>query len=171
MIENVVDVDRFLGERTLIAEHFHAVDEIADAVGFRADQLRQRAILVGERRFEKLRRTADADSGFLISCAQHGGHARRTVRAAARCVNWRSIICAMLRCWTMSRMCPARSGNGPACTSTSLGMRKLRRVHFRRRYSFDRHSRPANLLEQRDERTAEGQQFIEGLALQHGDGR
>src|SRR4029079_7778665 len=47
-IEHVVDVDGLFRQRALVAEYLHAVDEIADAVGLRANQLRQRAVGVGE---------------------------------------------------------------------------------------------------------------------------
>ncbi len=44
VLEHVMDVDGVLAERALVAEHLHAIDEIADAVGLRADELRQRAV-------------------------------------------------------------------------------------------------------------------------------
>ena len=42
-----------------------------------------------------------------------------TERAAARCVSWRSIICAIERCCSISTMRPGCSGMPPANTSTS----------------------------------------------------
>ncbi len=59
------------------------------------------------------------DSGFLISCASTAARPE-TERAAARCVSWRSIICAMERCCSISTMRPGSSGIAPANTSTSL---------------------------------------------------
>ena len=61
------------------------------------------------------------DSGFLISCASTAA-SPDTERAAARWVSWRSIICAMFRCCSMSTTSPGWSGIGPPCTSTSLGL-------------------------------------------------
>ena len=58
--EHVVDVDGLLGERALVAEDLHAVDEIADALGLGADELGQRAVLVGEVLLEELGGAADA---------------------------------------------------------------------------------------------------------------
>ena len=49
----LLDPDGSGREGTLVAEHLHAIDEIADAIGLAADELRQGAVFVGERRFEK----------------------------------------------------------------------------------------------------------------------
>ena len=100
-----MDVDGLLGDRALVAEHLHAVDERADAVGLGADELRQRAVLVGERRLEQLRRAADTRQRVLDLVRQHPAMPD-TDRAAARCVSWRSIICAIVRCCSMSTTRP-----------------------------------------------------------------
>ena len=49
------------------------------------------------------------DSGFLISCASTAAMPD-TERAAARCVSWRSIICAIERCCSISTIRPGCSG-------------------------------------------------------------
>src|SRR6202044_2028143 len=41
LIEHHVDVDRFALDRPLVGEHFHAIDQLHDAVGLVANQLRQ----------------------------------------------------------------------------------------------------------------------------------
>ena len=58
------------------------------------------------------------DSGFLISCASTCAMPD-TERAAARCVSWRSIICAIERCCSISTIRPGWSGSAPPNTSTT----------------------------------------------------
>ena len=62
----------FALDRPLVGEHFHAVDELHDAVGLVADQPRQGAIVVGGRLFEQLRRAADAGERILDLVREHG---------------------------------------------------------------------------------------------------
>ena len=50
VIEHVVNVDRLDADRALVAEDLHAVDQFADAVGLRADQLGQGAVFIGQLR-------------------------------------------------------------------------------------------------------------------------
>ena len=52
------------------------------------------------------------DSGFLISCASTAAMPD-TERAAARWVSWRSIICAIERCCSISTIRPGWSGMAP----------------------------------------------------------
>ena len=74
------------------------------------------------------------DSGFLISCASSAARPE-TERAAARWVSWRSIICAMERCCSISTIRPGCSGMAPAYTSTSLWV-PLRGRPTSMQYSF-----------------------------------
>ena len=60
VIEHDMDVDRLALDRPLVGEDFHAVDQFHDAVGFVANQPRQRAVVVVRRLLEQLRRAADA---------------------------------------------------------------------------------------------------------------
>ena len=60
MREHDVDVDRLALGRTLVREHLHLVDEIANAIGLAADQSRQCAIVAAKRRLQQLRRAPDA---------------------------------------------------------------------------------------------------------------
>ena len=83
VIEHVVDVDGLLRQRALVAEHFHAVDEIADAVGLRADQLRQRAVGVVDVLLEQLRGAADAGQRVLDLVGEHRGEPRYRARRRA----------------------------------------------------------------------------------------
>ena len=72
-----------VAERALVAEHLHAVDQIADAIGLRADELRQRAVLVLEAGLQQLRGAADARQRVLDLVRQHRGHARHRARGGA----------------------------------------------------------------------------------------
>ena len=78
-----MDVDGLRRQRPLVAEHLHAVDEIADAVGLRADELGQRAVLVLRPGSSSWAAPRMPDSGFLISCASTAGHARYGARGGA----------------------------------------------------------------------------------------
>ncbi len=70
----------FFRQRPLVAEDFHAIDEIADAVGLGADQLRQRAIFVRKRRLQKLRRPTNTRQRVLDFVGQNRSHARHGAR-------------------------------------------------------------------------------------------
>ena len=83
VIEHDVNVDRLALDRALVAEHLHAVDELHDAVGFVADQPRQRAVVVVDRLLEQLRRAADARQRILDLVGQHGGERDHRARRAA----------------------------------------------------------------------------------------
>jgi hypothetical protein len=72
VLEYDVDVDGFALDRPLVGEHFHAVDELHDAVGFVADQPRQGAIVVGGRLFEQLGRATDAGERVFDLVCEHG---------------------------------------------------------------------------------------------------
>ncbi len=82
-VEHFVDVDRGARQRHRIAERFHAIDQPADAVGFVADQLGERAVGGRHRFFQKLRRAADARERILDLMRQHRGHAAHRARRAA----------------------------------------------------------------------------------------
>src|SRR5215472_19279213 len=60
VIENHVDIDLLAFDRALVAEHFHAVDELYDAVGLITDQPGQDAIIVACLLLQELRRAANA---------------------------------------------------------------------------------------------------------------
>src|SRR5690606_4188318 len=83
VIENIVDVDRLGRERTLVAEDLHAVDEIADAIGLRADETRKCAVLSGKRGLEKLRGTPDSGERVLDLMREHGSKPRDRARGGA----------------------------------------------------------------------------------------
>ena len=109
VVEHRVDVDRLGAERALVAEHLHAVDQVADAIGLGADELGQRAVLVLEAGLQQLGGAADARQRVLDLVGQHGAMPD-TERAAARWVSWRSIICAIERCCSISTIRPGWSG-------------------------------------------------------------
>ena len=83
MIEHDMDVDRLALDRALVGEHLHAVDQLHDAVGLVADQLRQRAVVVVGRCFEQLRRAANAGERIFDLVRQHGGKRNHRARGAA----------------------------------------------------------------------------------------
>ena len=83
VLEHDVDVDGLALDRALVGEHFHAVDELDDAVGLVADQPCQGAILVADRLFEQLRRAADAGERILDFVRQHGRERGHRARGAA----------------------------------------------------------------------------------------
>ena len=78
-----MDVDRLALERTLVAEDLHAVDQLADAVRLGADELGQRAVAVGALAFEQLRRAPDAGKRVLDLMGEHGGKSGHGARGAA----------------------------------------------------------------------------------------
>ena len=69
-------------QRPLVAEHLHAVDQIADAVGFVADELGERAVLGRARSVQKLRRAANAGERVLDFMRQDRRHAGDRARRA-----------------------------------------------------------------------------------------
>ena len=83
VVQNVMDIDGLLGERPLVAEHFHAVHEIADALGLGADELAQHPVLVREVLLEKLGCALDAGQRILDLVREHGRHARYRARGRA----------------------------------------------------------------------------------------
>ncbi len=78
-----MNVDRLALDRPLVAEHFHAVDELHDAVGFVANEPRQRAVVVVDRLLQELRRAADAGQRIFDFVRQHGGECDHRARRAA----------------------------------------------------------------------------------------
>ena len=83
VFEHGMDVDRLALDRPLVGEHFHAVDQLHDAVGLVADQPRQRAVVVAGGLLEQLRRAADAGQRILDLVRQHGGKRDHRARRAA----------------------------------------------------------------------------------------
>ena len=67
-----MDVDRLALDRPLVAEYFHTVDQLHDAVGLVADQTRQRTVVVLDRLFKQLRCAADAGQRILDLVGEHG---------------------------------------------------------------------------------------------------
>ena len=73
----------FLLNGPLVAEHLHAVDEVADAVRFVGDELRQRPVLFRGADFEELRGAPDARKRVLDFVGEHRRHGRHRARGAA----------------------------------------------------------------------------------------
>ena len=78
-----MDVDRLALERALVAEDLHAVDQLADAVRLRTDELRQRAVAVGALALEKLRCAPDAGERVFDLVGKDGGKPGDRARGAA----------------------------------------------------------------------------------------
>ena len=68
--------------RPLVAEHLHAVDEIADAAGFVDDELGERPVFLGGARFEELSRAPDAGKRVLDLMGEHRRHGGDGARGA-----------------------------------------------------------------------------------------
>ena len=83
MIEHVMNVDRLARDRPLVAEDLHAVDELADAVDFGADQLRERAVKVRALVLDQLRSASDARERVLDFMGEHRCESRDGARRAA----------------------------------------------------------------------------------------
>jgi hypothetical protein len=80
-----MNVDGLRAQRALVAEHLHAVDQVADAIGLRADELCQRPVLVSQARLQQLRGAADSRQRVLDLVRQHRRHAGdRAGRGAVR---------------------------------------------------------------------------------------
>ena len=82
-VQHLVDVHRRAHQRHRIAKRLHPIDERANAIGFVADELRQRTVVGRNRVFEKLRRAADAGERILDLVRKHGRHAAHRTRGAA----------------------------------------------------------------------------------------
>ena len=78
-----MDIDRIAVDRPLVGKYLHAVDQRHDAVGLVGDETRQRAVLVGNRRLQKLGRAANAGERVLDLMRQHGGQAGDRAGGAA----------------------------------------------------------------------------------------
>ena len=80
VIQHLMDVHRLFAHRPLVAEHLHAVDQIADAVGLRADELCQRPVVVSEAGLQQLGGAPDPRKRVLDLMRQHGREARYRAR-------------------------------------------------------------------------------------------
>ena len=168
VIEHVVDVDGLFRQRPLVAEHLHAVDEIADAIGLRADQLRQGAIGVAEVLLEKLRGAADARQRVLDLVGQHRGEARYRARGGAM----GQLALDHLRHVPLLQHEHDEAGlvrHRAAIDVDQLGALKLRRRRPRRRIRSRVEPERAHLVDQRQQRATEGHHLVELDALQQGD--
>ena len=84
-IEHFVNVHRCARQGAGVAEHFHPVDERADAIRFLADQLREFLLLVGRGIFEELRCAANSGQWIFDLMGEHCRHAmKRAYRAAVQ---------------------------------------------------------------------------------------
>ena len=83
VFEHQMDVDGLARDRPLVAEYFHAIDQLYDAVGLLADQAGEAAVVIADGLFEKLRGTADSRKRILDLVCEHGRErAHRTGRPA-----------------------------------------------------------------------------------------
>ncbi len=159
-----MDVDRLALDRPLVAEDFHAVDELHDAIGLVADQPRQRAVVVVDRLLEKLRRAADAGQRIFDLVRQHGGKRDHRTRRAA-----------------MGELAIHLVGDGALLQHHHdmvrlLGQRRdvkidqpVARIARRAEIDFvfvDGRAAPAHLLDQREQRAAERHEVAQQMAPQ-----
>ena len=105
------------------------------------------------------------DSGFLISCASTCAMPD-TERAAARWVSWRSIICAIERCCSISMIRPGLSGSAPPNTSTTR-LTPLRGRPTSTPYSLTVAPVRRTWADQGRQRAREGDDVGQRLPLQH----
>ena len=166
VVEHVVNVDRLALNRTLVAEDLHAVDELADAVGFRADQLRQGAVGIGALAFEQLRRTPDAGERVLDLMREHGrepGHrARRAAMGELALDHLRHA--ALLE---QDQHVTRRFGERPAVEIDELRAIEAERAEVDAVF-VDMGVLPLHLLDEREEWAAEGDHLAERVAGEHG---
>ena len=83
VVEHHMNIDRLALNRAFVAKHFHAVDQLHDAVGFIADEPRQRAVFVIDRLLEQLCCAADAGQRVFDFVRKHGGERDNRTRRAA----------------------------------------------------------------------------------------
>ena len=164
MIEHVVDIDRFALQRPLVAEDLHAVDQFADAVGLGADQLRQGTVAIGALALEQLRRAPDAGQRVLDLVGEHGGEAGYRAGGAAM----GKLALDHLRHAALLQHDHHAAGHfrdGPA-----VKIDQFRRVEAERAeidaVLVDRGAVALHLLDQGDERAAEGDHVGERAAAQ-----
>ncbi len=165
MVEHVVDVDRLALERPLVAEDLHAVDELADAVGLGADELGQGAVAVGALAFEQLRRAPDAGERVLDLMREHGGKSGDGARGAAMgelALDHLRHAALLEHDQHAARRIGQRSG---------VEIDELRRLEAERAevdaIFVDGGAVPLHLLDESDERAAEGDDIGEDAAAQH----
>ena len=165
MVEHVVDVDRLALERPLVAEDLHAVDELADAVGFRADELGQGPVGIGALAFEQLGGAPDAGERVLDFMSEHRGQSGdRARRAAVGELPLDHLRHAALL--QHDHHAAGRVGQRPA-----IKIDELRRIEAEgaeiHAIFVDGGAVALHLLDEGDERAAEGDDFGERVAAQH----
>ena len=165
MIQHVVDVHRLALQGPLIAEDLHAVDQLADAVGLGADQLGQSAVGVGALAFQQLRRAPDAGERILDLMREHGGEAgHRACRAAMGELALDHLRHAALL--QHDHDAAGHLGDGSA-----IEIDQLRRIEAERAeidaVFVDRGAVALHLLDQRDQRAAEGHHVDERATAQN----
>ncbi len=164
-----MDVDRVAVDRPLVGKYLHAIDQRDDAVGLVGDQPRQRAVLVGSRQFEQLRSAANAGERVLDLMREHRGKAGDRARRAA-----------------MRHLPVDLVGHRPFLEHHHDEARKFRHrrnveiddlldAEARRRHVdavlVDRRTALAHLIDQRQQRTAEGNEAGQRVAGEHGRAR
>ena len=152
-------------ERPLVAEDLHAVDQLADAVGLGADELGQGAVAVGALAFEQLRRAPDAGERVLDLMREHGGETGDRARGAAM----GELTLDHLRHAALlqhDQHAPGHLGERSAVEIDELRRLEAERAEIDAIF-VDRGAVPLHLLDQRDQRAAEGDDVGESAAAQH----
>ena len=157
-------VDGVALARTLVAEKLDPLDELHDPIGLVANQLGQQALVIGNRRFQQLRRAANARKRVLDLMREHG----------AECGD-------RPRCPSMGQLSVHFFGNCPFLQHNHHG---IALAGQRRGENIDdpidpepgraevepvladAGAAPLHLLDQREHGRAEGDQIVDTLPLQ-----
>ena len=165
VVEHRVDVDRLALDRPLVGEHLHAVDQLHDAVGLVADQPGERAVVVVDAGFEQLGGAADAGQRVLDLVGEHRGEAGDGARGAAMgelavdLVGHRALL---QHDDDAARLFEAGRG---VDVDDALGA-VARRADVDAVF-VDRRAALAHLLDQRQQRAAEGHEIGERVPAEH----
>ena len=160
-----MDVDRLALDRPLVGEDLHAVDQLDDAVGLVADQPGQRAVLVADRGFEQLRRAADAGERILDLVRQHGGEPGDRARRAAMGELAVDLVGHRALLEHDDHAAPALEHRRGVDVDDALAA-VPRRADIDA-VLVDRRAALAHLVDQRQERAAEGHEIGERMAAEH----
>ena len=167
-LKHGVDVDRLALGRPLVGENLHAVDQPDDAIGLVADEAGQRAIVLVGVGFQQLRRAADAGKRVLDLCASMEA-SPVTVRAAPRCVSWRSIFSVTERGRSMIATCAGRSAHRRGVDVDDALQPEPRRGDVDAIFG-DRRVGLAHLLDQAEDGAAERHEVRQLVAGEHHGG-
>jgi hypothetical protein len=165
VVEHEMDVDGLRAERALVTEHLHAVDQVADAIRLDADELRQRPVVVLQAGLEQLGGAADARERVLDLVREHGGHAGHGAGGRAM----RQLALDHVRHGALLQHQDDQAGmvGEGAAEHVDQPVRARARQADVDPVLVDGRARAPHLPHQRAERTGEGDDVGQRLALEH----